>query len=283
MPTELEGEGIAVRDSLRVTQSGSDREGGLGDGLDDGLDPAAQEDAAQRARRVQNDAKIVEILRKDGFEGPRYNKVVERLTGYAWPTMVKWCGTGEIFRRTVIVGRPLPRHLIVSDWSSDDRLEIATDSVINGMAVFRAYGLIEGRWHAAGGASLTTYYMGAVIRAFIPVYKAWYDSRRIGQAELRRSGTDEDGDPMAAIPDQRAVDPYQVAATNDEIRRILPMVKDDKTLESLAWYAVGCTQEQAAQRVGLTRKALERRTHRLRNAINESGAGRLEPGEGEAR
>ncbi|MET9959399.1 hypothetical protein ABZ128_10000 [Streptomyces sp. NPDC006326] len=273
MPTELEGDGIAVRDPSHAGQSDPECP----------LEPVGSEGEAQRARRLQNDARIVEILRADGFEGPRYNKVVERLSGYAWPTMVKWCGTGEVFHRAAAVGRPVPRRLIVSDWSHDDRLEIATDSVINGMALFRTYGLLEGRWHAGGGASLTTYCMGAVIRAFGPVYKAWYDARRTGQAELRRAGTDEEADPMAAIPDQRAADPYQVAATNDEIRRILPMVKDPQVLESLGWYAVGCTQEQAAERVGLTRKALERRTHRLRNRINESGARRLEPGEGEAR
>ncbi|WP_327286267.1 MULTISPECIES: hypothetical protein [unclassified Streptomyces] len=274
MPTELEGDGIAVRDPLHAGQSAPDNPL---------VEPVSSEDEAERAQRLQSDAKIVEILRADGFEGPRYDKVVERLTGYAWPTMVKWCGTGEIFRRTAAAGRPVPRHLIVADWSQDDRLEISTDSVINGMAVFRTYGLVEGRWHAGGGANLTTYCMGAVIRAFVPVYKAWHEARRTGQAELRRSGTDEEADPMAAIPDQRAPDPYQVAATNDEIRRILPMVKDPKVLEGLGWYAVGCTQEQAAQRAGLTRKALERRTHRLRNRINESGVRRLEPGEGEAR
>lgn len=276
MPTELEGEGVAVRDPLCATRAGT--------GLEDGSGPRpAEEDSAQRARRLQNDARLIEVLREDGFEGPRYDKVVERLTAYAWPTMVKWCGTGEIFRRTAGVGRPLPRHLVASDWSADDRFEVSTDSVINGLAVFREYGLIAGRWQVSGGASLTTYYMGAVIRAFVPVYKAWFKGRRIGQAELRRSGVDDETDPMAAIPDQRAVDPYRAAATHDEIRRILPMVKDGKTLESLVWYAAGCTQEQAAQRVGLTRKALERRTHRLRNAINESGAGRLEPGEEEVR
>ncbi|MFE2141211.1 sigma-70 family RNA polymerase sigma factor [Streptomyces sp. NPDC059456] len=277
MPTELEGDGIAVRDPLSVGQS-------VGQSApDDPFEPVGCEDDARRARRLRNDAKIVEILRMDGFEGPRYAKVVERLSGYAWPTMVKWCGTGEVFHRAATVGRPVPRNMIVSDWSQDDRFEIATDSVINGMALFRTYGLVQGRWHADGGASLTTYCMGAVIRAFGPVYKAWYDERRTGQSELRRAGTDEEADPMAAIPDQRAADPCQVAATNDEIRRILPMVKDAKVLESLGWYAVGCTQEQAAQRVGLTRKALERRTHRLRNRINESGVRRPEPEEGEAR
>ncbi|MFE4634871.1 hypothetical protein ACFRJ1_16060 [Streptomyces sp. NPDC056773] len=275
MPTELGGDGIAVRDALLPARSGP--------GLEGGSDSAADESEAQRAQRLRNDAKIVEVLRKDGFEGPRYDKVIERLTVYTWSTMVKWCGSGEVFRRTAAVRRPVPSGLIVPGWSSDDRLEIATDTVINGIKVFRDYGLVEGRWHPAGGASLSTYCMGAVIRAFRPVYKAWYDGRRIEQAELRRSGVDDGIDPMVSIPDQRAVDPCQAVATHDEIHQVLSLAKDDKTREGLVLYAAGCTQEEAAERVGLTRKALERRTHRLRNSINESGVRRLGPEEGEAR
>ncbi|RSS67315.1 hypothetical protein EF918_28955 [Streptomyces sp. WAC06614] len=231
------------------------------------------------------DARVVEILRHDGFTGPRYDRFVERLTGYAWTTMVKWCASGEIFRRALEADRPVPRHMIVSHWTQDDRLEVSTDSVINGLLVFRRYGLVEGRWSPEGGANLTTYYMGAVIRAFTPVYRTWYEDRRTGQAELCRPAHDEDGDgdPMAAIPDQRAADPCRSAAVHDEIRRLLPRLTDPQVREGLGWYAVGCTQAQAAQRVGLTRKALERRTHRLRARLTDDGGRQQEPGEGAAR
>ncbi|MCB5182829.1 hypothetical protein [Streptomyces antimicrobicus] len=282
MPTELEGEGIAVRPPLHRTQLADPAAPHLAAAVGAGEDA---EDAERRAARLLADARIVEVLRADGFAGPRYDRFVERLTGYGWATMVKWCASGEIFRRALAAGRPVPRHMIVADWSQDDRLEVSTDSVIDGLLVFRRYGLVEGRWDPAGGANLTTYYMGAVIRAFTPVYRTWYEDRRTGQAELCRPGREEDGDgdPMAAIPDQRAPDPYQCAAVHDEIRRLLPRLTDPQVREGLGWYAVGCTQAQAAQRVGLTRKALERRTHRLRTRLNDDGGRQQEPGEGATR
>ncbi|MBW5486571.1 hypothetical protein GPJ59_33165 [Streptomyces bambusae] len=241
-----------------------------------------------RAARLAADARIVEVLRRDEFTGPRYDRFVERLTGYGWTTMVKWCGSGEVFRRAFDAGRPVPRHMEMeaANWSQDDRLEISTDSVIKGLQVFRRYALVKGGWSPTGGANLTTYYMGAVIRAFPTVYKTWYERHMLGQAELRRPALDEDGDadPMAAIPDQRAADPYQSAAVHDEVRRLLPRLTDPLVREGLGWQAVGCTQAQAAQRVGLTRKALERRTHRLRNRLNDDDGGRRqEPGEGATR
>lgn len=244
-----------------------------------GSGPAPEQSPA-RAARLDADRRIVEILRKDGFAGPRYEKATERWMDYGWRTTVKWTGTGEIFRRSRLAGRPVPADMITADWAQDDRYQIATDSVIGGLALFHKYGLVQGKWSPDGGASLSTYFVGATLRAFRPVYLRWFRFQQAGQSELARPDEDE---ARREIPDQRASDPCHLAAVNDEIKRILPYITDSQVREGLGWRAMGYTQAEAARRVGLTTKALERRISRIRTRLVASSAGRNELGEGGAR
>lgn len=234
-----------------------------------------------RAGRLERDRRIVELLADENFEGPDYQKLAARLVQYGWPVIIKWTGTGEIFRKARLAGRPVPADMITTLWTPDDRREIATDSIIEGLKLFREYGLVRGRWRPDGGASLTTYFVGATIRTFRPVYKTWYRTRQIHQAELV---TDVSHDTMPGeIPDQRALDPCSTAATHDAVARLLPFVTDAQALEGLVLRAAGYTQAEAAERAGLTEKALERRLSRIRVKITENRMWKLELGEGGAR
>lgn len=242
-----------------------------------------QEPQAARTARLEADRRLVEILRQDNFTGPRYEKVVGRLMDYGWKTMVKWTGTGEVFRRSSLVGRPIPADQITTEWTQGDRYQIATDSVIGGLAVFHKYGLEQGKWNPRGGASLNTYFVGGTIRAFRPVYLRWFRTRQARQAELAHPGLNGSDDRHYEIPDQRASDPYYAAATNDELTRVLPYLTDPQVREGLGWRAMGYTQNEAAERVGLTTKALERRISRVRARLVVDLAGQPELGEGGAR
>ncbi|GGV02686.1 hypothetical protein GCM10010211_82490 [Streptomyces albospinus] len=222
-----------------------------------------------RAQRRQADGKIIEILRADGFEGPRYQKTVNRLSEYGYHTMTKWAASGEVFHKARRAGRPVPMEKITLRWTHEDRQGVVVDSVLGGLHVFRNYGLVQGRWNPDGGANLDTYFMGAVIRAFPRVYIRWFDSHQQGQAELDcPTGADAPTDRFSLIPDQRATDPSYFAVTNDYLGRLLPLVKDPQVREALGWRALGYTQAQAAEHVGLTEKALERRICRMRARLN---------------
>jgi DNA-directed RNA polymerase specialized sigma24 family protein len=223
------------------------------------LGARVRESAPARAARLEADQRLVDILRADGFEGPRYEKAAAGWWSYGWRTMVKWTGTGEVFRRSRLAGRPVAADMITTAWSQDDRHQVATESVIGGMELFRERGLIQGGWNPQGGASLTTYVVGAAVRAFRPAYIAWFRGRQMGQAELD-TGPGTDDEPQRDIPDQRATDPYYSAAIHDELARILPHITDPQVREALGWRAMGYSQAEAAERVGLTEKALERRT-----------------------
>lgn len=244
-------------------------------------DLAGDEDDQARLRRRQVDGKIVERLREEGFEGENYQKVVTRLSEYGYRTMTKWTASGEIFRKARQARRPVPADKVSFTLTGEDRHSVCTDSVLGGLEVFRTYGLIQGRWSPDGGANLDTYFIGAVIRAFPRVYIRWFDSHRRGQAELERPVGENTNDPFA-VPDQRVTDPASSAVTHDYVSRLLPLVKDAQVREALGWRALGYTQGQAAQRVGLTEKALERRLSRLRERLTKQ-VRQFELGEGGAR
>ncbi|MFJ8955204.1 RNA polymerase sigma factor [Streptomyces sp. NPDC102381] len=230
-----------------------------------------------RVARLEADWRIVDILRRDGFTGPRYDKAAAGWWSYGWRTMVRWSGTGEIFTRARAAGRPVPPSKITTSWSKDDRYQVATDTMIGGMELFRERGLLQGGWTPDGGASLTTYVVGAAIRCFRPAYLTWFRDQQAGHAEL--AAHDEERD----IPDQRAVDPYYYAATTDELARILPHITDNQVREGLGWRSLGYTQAEAAERVGLSEKALERRLSRTRIRILNAYLHQPELGEGGTR
>ncbi|MGW1170613.1 hypothetical protein [Streptomyces sp. NPDC002550] len=240
------------------------------------------ENGVTRAARLQADARIVDILRADDFHGPRYQTVTARLMDYGWRTVSKWTVSGEIFEHARKAGRPVPAYMTTPDWNADDRVEVATDTVIAGLDLFHEHGLVRGKWAPTGGASLSTYFVGASIRSFRTVYTRWFRVRQMGQSELDLPTADNES-AAREIPDQRATDPFYAAATHDEIKRILPYITDTKVRKGLALRAQGYTQQQAAAAVGLTEKALEGRIGRLRARLLADLADTPGPGEGGAR
>ncbi|MZD16896.1 MULTISPECIES: hypothetical protein [Streptomyces] len=244
---------------------------------------ATPSDEAGRLARRAAEVRIVDILRADNFQGPRYEKTTTRLMEYGWLTINKWTGTGEIFAQSRRAGRPVPLHMTAPDWDADARSEVATETVVAGLDLFLEHGLIRGKWNPYGGASLATYFVGASIRSFRTVYIRWFRGVQLGQAELVLPPSDDGASSDRDIPDQRATDPFYAAATHDEIKRILPYITDTKVRRGLALRALGHTQQQAAAEVGLTEKALEGRIGRLRARILTDLAEKSDLGEGGAR
>ncbi|MFD9193607.1 hypothetical protein ACFWCA_36065 [Streptomyces phaeochromogenes] len=235
---------------------------------------APGESEGDRAARRARDAEVVEILRGQGFAGPLFGKFVGQLMEYAWPVLLDWTYTGEIFRQARQAGCPVPARLIIPNWSQDDRYEVVADSVLDGLDAFRTNALSGGRWSPAKGAALTTYYVRACVFAFRKVYEAW--SRQYTAARATQTCTGLDDDPVLAVPDQRAADPCHTAVVNDTIDRVLPLLTTPELRVAVAWRGAGCTQEDAAELAGLSVKQLEGRLARVRTKVrgqySEGGA-----------
>ena len=243
------------------------------------------EDATTRAQLPGRDAALVAFLRRSGFEGSHYRQFIAELMTYGWRTLSHWSASGHIFRRTARMGRPVPSTMLPETWAYEDRTQVVTDTVLKGSILFREHGLVRGKWNPEGGASLTTYFVGASVLAFRPVYLRWYRTHHLGQAELDHRGADGDDVLYARhdIPDQRATDPQRAAATRDHLSRLRPLLPDEQLREALGWVTLGYTHAEAAVRVGMTPKALERRLARVRTKVLASGLQQVRPGEGGAR
>jgi hypothetical protein len=231
--------------------------------LEDTLAGLTPESTADRTARLAADARVVEILRADNFQGPLYRMAMSGWMDYGWRTVSKWTATNEIFVHARQAGRPVPIRMATPDWNADDRAEICTDTVIAGHGLFLEHGLIRGKWTPAGGASLTTYFVGACIRSFSPVYQCWFRARDKVRAQLDLRGDDETCT-ARVTPYPYACEPFSTAAVNEEIRNILLHITDSRVREGLVLRALGYSQRQAAEEVGLTEKALESRISRLR-------------------
>lgn len=60
------------------------------------------------------DQQLVDILRRDDFQGPRYDKAAAGWWSYGWRIMAKWTRTGEVFHRSRQAGRPIPAEMITT-------------------------------------------------------------------------------------------------------------------------------------------------------------------------
>ncbi|MFB6578557.1 sigma-70 family RNA polymerase sigma factor [Streptomyces sp. NPDC056402] len=253
--------------------------------LEASLAEAGGEDASMRDQRRQADAALVDFLRRKGFEGPHYTQFMQHLMEYGWRILNGWSATGQIFDRVARAGRPIPVTMVTTAWGDDERSQVVTDTVIKGSALFREHGLVRGKWTPEGGASLTTYFVGAGLLAFNPVYIKWYKAYRLGQSELdhRAAGEDDVLRAQRDIPDQRATDPAHIVTVHDDIARLRPLLPDEQLRGALALMTLGYTQVEAAAEVGLTTKALEGRLARARTKVSASRSVRVGLEEGGAR
>ncbi|MFD5858770.1 hypothetical protein [Streptomyces chartreusis] len=221
-------------------------------------------DADARARRLEVDGRIVERLRAESFRGPNYERFTQQLMEYALGAMIKWNASGLIFAKCRSVRRAVPPEKITCTWDYEERRDVAVDTVLSGHDLFREHGLLKGRWNAAKGACLTTYFVGAAVRAFRPVYLEWYHSRARMQAALREAArAEQSGNWLSDIPDQRSTSAFEDTALWDQLARL--KITDPQTRTGLYYYAQGFTQREAALKAGLSPRALEGRIKRLRD------------------
>jgi DNA-directed RNA polymerase specialized sigma24 family protein len=224
----------------------------------------------ERSRRLAVDRRLIEILARENFEGERfaqlYSKLAHKLTGYAWPILVKWLSTGQIFRECERYRKPVNQFAIAYGWTDDDRLQIATDTIIDAVEFFQDYGLRRGKWDWQRGASLRTYFVGACVCRFPRVHERWWKEQLVTQSVLLATQNSKEphvDHPLNLVADPQA-DPCTLAVVRDEAHHAIRQMADLQLRQVVLLRAKGYTQAEAAHEVGLTEKAAERRLHRYR-------------------
>jgi DNA-directed RNA polymerase specialized sigma24 family protein len=233
------------------------------------LAPQAQQpDRDEYQRRLAGDIAVVRAIRADGYTGERADRLMQRLAAYGWPVLHHWITTGEIFAQCTARGRPIsfpPPHF---PWTAEEHSTLATETLLTAVPFFRRYALQQGHWDPRRGAGLTTYFMGACVSYFAVTYRKWWKQ----QHDDQRLAHWDDSEALIQLPDPRTPDPCHTALVRDEASRTLTRIQDPKVKEAMGLRALGYTEREAAESVGLTAKALERRSSKQRAKLRRTDA-----------
>jgi len=132
----------------------------------------------QAARRAAADRELLDEMAAAGFAGPVHEMFTSSLAAYGLAVMLAWIGSGEITARCQAAGRPLPGDAAPETLSADDRLEVAAETVARALRYFFIRVVRAGQWDHRRGTSLRTFFVGACVLQFPPVYGAWTGKRR---------------------------------------------------------------------------------------------------------
>lgn len=179
-------------------QPGEGAEFELGDvDLEEAEDEDARAVRESVARRMA-DAQLVAELRRDGFAGPRYDELQTALWRYAISVVSAWVHSGYIFSACARIKRPVRADEQIRELLREDhyaRHDLVSDTIASMALRFREDAFVRGGWSPMGGASLTTYYVNAVVRAFPNEYRKWKTDHDNWNKPFRRSARTYDPTP----------------------------------------------------------------------------------------
>ncbi|MEO3848916.1 hypothetical protein ABGB09_14920 [Streptomyces sp. B8F3] len=220
--------------------------------------------------RRTGDQRILAVLAKDGFQGPQYDRFVNELVRYGVSVLRGWMHSGFIFRLVADRGFSLhPHEQALAELASDSDLreELATMTVARALPRFRQRAFVEGGWSIEGGASITTYFMGACVYEFPNEYRRY----RAGEERQRRAVQEEQvfyGDP--ACPTSVADDVLGELA----VREHLNGLDDPRTQAAVALTIDGYSQEEIRQLLDAASvRAIEGMLYRWRTKAKRDSEG----------
>ncbi|TMM37018.1 MAG: sigma-70 family RNA polymerase sigma factor [Actinobacteria bacterium] len=211
------------------------------------------------ADRLAADRVLYERLADLDFVGSAWDEFAEALIGYALPVCTGWLRSGLIFKlcaeRSVPVG-PTP-----TNWTVEDRHELALETVALALARFRSGAQLGRGWDPAGGASLKTFFMGRCIYAFVQVYRNWRRSDTLGGVTLVFD--------LRELPEGGTGDPADLAIAGEQVRDALDEL-DPRTRAILILVAEGYSHREIGEILHITPRAVEGAVHRHRRRMERS-------------
>lgn len=214
--------------------------------------------------RLEEDRRTVQRLAEAGFEGPEFDRYEAELAARGYRTLNKWTRPPRlIFQKCYDRGILLtPRT-----WTEDERFDLVQDSVATGHRRFCDRALRGRQWTPEGGATLGTYYIGALLYAFSDTYRAW-QAVASARALQTRELTPEMG-MVLADPRQRV---GAVVVDRDTVMRALHEL-DPRLAKVIALTEEQFSQKEIAEILGAetTPRAVEALLRRHRGTLPGKG------------
>lgn len=224
---------------------------------------------------IRRDVERVEEMRAADFTGARYEEFADDACVYAVKFLNARLKTGEIVLVCAAGNVPVPfteEDLATFARSKADREDLAYMTVAEAFRRFTEHALRRGEWDPRRGAALNTYFVGLCVRMLRDVYRTWQGKHRSRVAEHDRV-LDPDDVALALTPAGAAVD----ERTLDLADAVLALAEHEKGMHTRVMVLMtveGYTQDEIADRLGLTRKQVEGRLRRFRErarAARDSG------------
>lgn len=227
----------------------------------DGMTPQQKREAQRIQESIDRrmaDKRLLQMLSEDGFTGPRYDRFVQELVRYGISVLRAWMHSGYIFKLVAERGYGLkPHELDLEELAANSELreELASMTVALALPRFRQRAFVDGGWSYEGGASITTYFMGACAYDFPNEFRKYRAAEERHRRSLRRqqehyqppvstlSVADEVLGNLRVLDDLNAIDDVRtkaaVALTLDgysqaEIQEVLD-AKSERAVEALIY------------------------------------------------
>ncbi|MEU2043599.1 hypothetical protein [Nocardia niwae] len=213
------------------------------------------------------DAELFELLRDEDFSGRGWALLEEHLARHGLSVLDAWLQTGEVFNQAAERGVHLePTELELDElrrWA-DVRDDLKFVSVAKALVSFRQKARDGVGWSPRGGASIETYFVTGCVYAFV----AAFSNRRKEERKWAAHTVVRLDDPHVPVEELTAAaartveDPAERLLVQDLVRAVLESWEPrDKTI---LWGKVnGKTNQEVAQELEVTEKAVERRWSRL--------------------
>ena len=220
--------------------------------------------AHERRRRGHE---LMENARRANFEGPALQALTDELWIYGMPVMLSMLRTGEINKHCAQYGHTVEidadaREVLHT--SRDERDALAFETVTAAMHFFTSKVLPQQKWDPERGASLQTYFVGALGLVFPRVYERWLTTRRKSLA-IVSAALDTSFASGGSVPLLSQLDPAEFVALRDTLERILKPA-DSTTRAICTLIARGLTYAQIGEELHLSTAAVEARMYRLRKS-----------------
>lgn len=208
-------------------------------------------------RRTWPQPELADAIVRERLTSAESTLVREYFWIVGFKAVKKLLRTGEMAHACLEKGHPVTfkfddRRLLTE--SKDLRDELTAEVLLYAVPLF--FRQLQ-HWRPDGGASLTTYFVGACIRIFKAAYSSWSKSRErkwINSARLAEAPFD----PSHAFTEQVAIE--------ESIRQVFALAKPSQR-PVLALLYSGYSQVEAAEKLGLSARAVEGRMYQLRKRV----------------
>ncbi|ABH00726.1 hypothetical protein RHA1_ro11079 (plasmid) [Rhodococcus jostii RHA1] len=229
-------------------------------------------------RRNQGAIKVFDIVKADGFRGPRWDELVIELSRYALGLLNKWIKSGQIYKEAHQLGRGVPatsaeRQLLRTD--EHQRGDLAHGVVFAALKLFQQRCRNGTGWREDGGADITSYFTTTCLLVFSNEFRRWQrdqgkwrHSECSFEPEVIQRHTEHNPHPLRRPAEP---DPEHTVMNRDELARAFKCVHGEREMKIVRLRADGLTFKEIADALGdQTEESVRNTLRRIRRRASRT-------------